>query len=271
MRKAPPRKASHLIGHFHGIDGYRRDLLERMALAYRRLFSLASAIVSPSRQMNEQLIRLGASAEKVLQCTCGVDVPFFSGARPEDAPPVLIAAGRFVEKKAPHLTIMAFRRLIEQAPEARLVMIGEGPMLDACRELAKTFKISDRMEFRGICTPAEIAASFKRARAFVQHSLQAPDGDSESSPVAIKEAGAAGLPVISTCHAGIPDIVAHGETGYLVPERDIEGMASYVMRLIMEPALAGTMGRAATQRIEAYFSMDICINSLWQVIRRALL
>ena len=259
-----------LIVHFHGIDGYCQDILDRYGSQYQRLFSLASAIVSPSHAMEEQLIRLGAPREKVFYSPCGVDVSFFCGAEPEHAPPLFVAVGRFVEKKAPHLTMMAFKRTLDQVPDAHLVMIGDGPMLDDCLKLSRMLRIKDEVEFRGVCSQGEIAATLRQARAFVQHSIRAPDGDSESSPVSIKEAGASGLPVVSTRHAGIPEIVVHGETGYLVEERNIDAMAHYMIRLAEDPTLAGRLGGAAARRISAHFSMETTIENLWRIIRQTI-
>jgi len=257
-----------LVVHFHGFDAYRRDILERFGEKYRQLFNHASAIIAVSRAMEKQLMDLGAPRGKIFYNACGVDPSFFSGAEPGQAPPLFVAVGRFVEKKAPHLTIMSFKKVLEEVPESQLVMIGGGPMLDSCLKLSEMMKIKDKVEFKGVCSQEEIAATLRVARAFVQHSIQAPDGDSEGTPVAIMEAGAAGLPVVSTAHAGIPDIVIHGETGYLVTERDVGAMAHYMIRLAQDPVLAGRMGRAGAQRVSSRFSMNVSIDSLWRIIRQ---
>ena len=77
----------------------------------------------------------------------------------------------------------------------------------------------------------------RQVRGFVQHSIVAPDGDSEGNPVAVMEAQLSGLPVVAT-RRGIPEVVRDGETGLLVSEGDVDGMAVAMRRLVLEPALA---------------------------------
>jgi Glycosyl transferases group 1 len=89
-----------------------------------------------------------------------------------------------------------------------------------------------------------VAAELRGARAFVQHSITAVDGDSEGLPNSVLEASATGIPVVSTRHAGIPEIVVDGTTGYLVDEHDVPAMVTQMERLLGDPALAATLGRA---------------------------
>lgn len=257
-----------LIVHFHGVDAYSDLVIHRFGVKYQRLFSLSSALVSPSHPLEKQLIRLGAHPDKIHYNPCGVDVECFAGAAPEKAPPLFVAVGRFVEKKAPHLTLMAFRKTLDKLPDARLVMIGDGPMRVVCENLADTLRVRDRIAFKGVCSQAEIATTLRSARAFVQHSITATDGDSEASPVSLKEAGTAALPVVSTCHGGIPEMVIHGETGFLVAERDVDGMANHMILLGKEPELASRLGRAAARWVAEHFSMDQAIAKLSRIIGR---
>jgi glycosyltransferase involved in cell wall biosynthesis len=119
----------------------------------------------------------------------------------------------------------------------------------------------------GAKPPCVVQRELRQARCFVQHSVVAPDGATEGTPVSILEAGASGLPVISTRHAGIPDVVLEGETGFLVQERDVSGMAERMLQLAVNPALAGKMGGMARIRIEAEFSMPKRIGNLRKIIQ----
>jgi glycosyltransferase involved in cell wall biosynthesis len=95
-----------------------------------------------------------------------------------------------------------------------------------------------------------------KAQAFVQHSVEASDGDCEGLPVAILEAMGHGLPVVSTRHSGIPEAVSDGETGLLVEEHDVDGMADAMCALLEDPARAEAMGRAGRARVEAHFTHE---------------
>ena len=255
-----------LIVHFHGYDVSMHALLREYADLYVGMFAQAGALIAVSRAMHQKLVSLGASPEKVHYNPYGVDCSLFDGAEPNMAPPLFLAVGRFTEKKAPHLTIKAFAEAHRKLPDSLLRMIGEGPLLDACREQASQLGLANAVTFLGPQPPEVVQREMRLARCFVQHSLQASTGDSEGTPVAILEAGATGLPVVSTRHAGIPDVIVEGETGFLVDERDVGGMAQHMVTLAADPQLAASMGHAAQRRIRAHFSMERRLAHLWQII-----
>lgn len=259
-----------LIAHFHGFDAYRRQTLETFATHYKKLFEIAAAIVVVSRDMQTQLVHLGAPADKLHYNSCGVEPALFKGADPLNSPPTFVAVGRFVNKKAPYLTILAFKDVVERVPEARLVMIGDGPLWDASYQLTKALELDSKVEFRGVRSQQEVAETMQQARAFVQHSITTQDGDSEGTPVAVLEASATGLPVVSTRHAGIKDAVRHEETGFLVAEGDVKAMGEYLTRLAKDPQLAAQLGRAGRAWISANYSMDKSINTLWTIIEKTI-
>jgi glycosyltransferase involved in cell wall biosynthesis len=107
------------------------------------------------------------------------------------------------------------------------------------------------------------------AQAFVQHSVVAPDGDSEGTPVSVIEAGACGLPVVATRHGGIPDVVIDGETGLLVDEGDVAGMAERMQRLLKEPHTAGLLGKRAREHIQSHYSHTDSIEKLSRLLNSA--
>jgi glycosyltransferase involved in cell wall biosynthesis len=258
-----------LIVHFHGFDASVRSLLEQHAVTYPEMFRTAAAIVAVSRAMRTKLIALGAPDAKVHYNPCGVNCRAFAGGSPADAPPVLVAVGRFVEKKAPQLAVTAFAEVFRAEPSARLRMIGEGPLLDECRALATALGIDEAVTFLGTQPPEVVQKEMRGARGFVQHSVEAANGDCEGTPVGILEAGASGLPVVSTRHGGIPDVVIEGETGLLVAEKDVSGMAQHMLTLVRSPELAGRMGQQARARIEEHFSNERSLTRLWSIIQEA--
>ena len=259
-----------LVVHFHGFDVYRKNTLEDYGDGYRTMFETASAVVAVSSDMQRRLIRMGAPSEKVHCNPCGVEVSKFEQAQPSQAPPQFLAVGRFVNKKGPLLTILAFRAALKEAPDSRLVMVGDGALLDSSRRLASGLGLEERISFLGSRPHEEVACLMRESRAFVQHSVVARDGDSEGTPVAVLEAGASGLPVIGTSHAGIADAVLHDETGFLVEEGDVEAMASYISRVARDPHLAAAVGQRARQHISKSYSMDAHIARLWRIIEGAI-
>jgi glycosyltransferase involved in cell wall biosynthesis len=259
-----------LIVHFHGYDASVSSVLKTHEDDYVRLFGSASAIIAVSRSMKQRLIELGAPMHKVHVSPCGVDQSSFLPCRPADQPPHFLAVGRFVEKKAPYLTILSFSLVAKENPEVVLVMIGDGPLLGPCKRLVQALGLSDRVHLLGSRGPHDVISYLQSSRAFLQHSLEAENGDCEGTPVAVVEAQMSGIPVIATRHAGIPDVVVDGTTGFLVEEADVQGMAAAIKRLAQNPQLAGEMGTLARKRALENFSLDQHISQLATVIQAAI-
>jgi glycosyltransferase involved in cell wall biosynthesis len=256
-----------LVVHFHGYDMSVRQVLEQYAADYSLMFQQAAAIVAVSRPMQARLIAMGAPTERVYCNPCGVDCDFFGEARPAESPPHVLTVGRFVEVKAPQLTLAAFAEVLRENSEARLRMIGDGPLLEDCRRLTTNLGIEHAVTFMGSQPHHVVADEMRKARLFAQHSIEAASGAIEGTPVAILEAGASGLPVVSTNHGGIPDVVINNETGLLVNERDVAEMARQMRSLLSDPLLAAALGEAARRRIETHFSARRSIDSLWKIIK----
>jgi glycosyltransferase involved in cell wall biosynthesis len=255
-----------LVAHFHGRDAFYRPMIERHRNSYERAFETAAGIVVGTDEMEEQLIGLGAPADKIHKNPCGVDVDLFRPTRPGENPPHFVALGRFVEKKAPHLTLLAFREVVQEHPEARLTMIGDGKLLEACRQMASALGLSECVEFTGVLEHEEVAEVLREARAFVQHSAQPESGDSEGTSISVLEAAATGLPVVATRHGGIRRSVLHGRTGFLVDEYDVGSMVRHMSTLAQKPDLAGELGKAGRRRVEEEYAMEGSIQGLYQVV-----
>jgi colanic acid/amylovoran biosynthesis glycosyltransferase len=259
-----------LVVHFHGYDASHRATLQQYTAAYPLLFRQAGAVVAVSRAMRQQLIELGAPADKVHLCPYGVDPHRIGAAQPAAAPPVFLAVGRLIPKKAPLATIEAFAAVRRQHPEAQLRMVGDGQLLPQCRQLVADLQLGGAVCLLGAQPHAVVLREMASARAFVQHSVVSPDGDSEGTPVAILEASASGLPVVSTRHAGIPDVVAEGRTGLLVAEHDVAGMAAHMRMLLENPARAVLLGSAGRAHVLAHYTLDQSIARLWSVLASCL-
>ncbi|MCC6491849.1 MAG: glycosyltransferase [Pirellulales bacterium] len=257
------------VVHFHGADATRHWVIERLGQRYREMFAQAAAIVVVSDAMRTQLLKLGAPQEKLIKNPYGVDLCSFAPGHPENAPPLIVGVGRLTEKKAPHLTLLAFAKAREACPDLRLVLVGDGELRGVCRHLARALGLAEAVAFLGAQPYETIASTLRSARAFVQHSITADDGDSEGMPNSILEAAATGLPVISTRHAGIPEAVVDGRTGLLVDEGDVEATARHMITLARSPALAAELGRAARKLVAESFSMDARIGQLATILSHA--
>ena len=258
-----------LVVHFHGYDASNRIELERHADGYQRMFKSANAIVVVSKAMQRQLLSLGAPEEKVRLNCYGTKIDERPASDPASNPPTLVGVGRFVEKKAPHLTILAFAKAAADRPDARLILAGDGPLWGACVSLVKALSLEHAVELPGLIDHERVSVLMQQARAFVQHSVVASNGDSEGTPLAVLEAAAAGIPVISTRHAGIPDVIESGVTGFLVDEFDIDGMATFMRQVLDDPNQAASVGREARAYISANLSLPQSLERLRTILNEA--
>jgi colanic acid/amylovoran biosynthesis glycosyltransferase len=261
-----------LVVIFHGYDATLKKVVVRYQVAYQKLFSYASAIVAVSVEMKHKLIALGAPAEKITVIPYGIDIRKFSPATDKKILPLLVAVGRFTFKKAPLLTIKAFHQVWLKHPDARLVMIGDkSGLYQDCVAVVKELKLERAVSFTGKLSPEEISDWMKRANVFVQHSVTAPNGDMEGTPNSVLEAAASGIPVVSTFHGGIKEAVVNHQTGYLVPEKDVDGMADYINKLIEDPERAQRMGEEARKHVLENYSLDKQIDKLYNLIRASVI
>ena len=261
LMEAAAWSATPLVVHFRGSDASSEAKFQRLSRRYRRLFQLTAGVIVKSRPMQAVLERLGADPARLLISPSGADPDLFQGALPAQAPPRFLAVGRLVAKKGPLQTLEAFARMRNSLPGShrdavRLEIIGDGPLRADLERAVGMWKLENQVELLGVQPQQAIAERMRRARGFVQHSMVAPDGDSEGNPVAVMEAQLSGLPVVATRHAGIPEVVRDGETGVLVSEGDVDGMAAAMRRLVLEPALAARLGSAGQRRVSEQFTVQ---------------
>lgn len=236
--------------YFFGLDASKqlRDATTRRR--YRRLWGQAASVICVSRFLADRLVEAGCPERLIAVIPCGVDIARYPPGAPE--PGRIVAIGRFVAKKAPHLTVRAFAQVAARFPEARLDLVGDGPLRPAVEAAIAETGMGGRVTLHGALSHAECGALMRRAALFAQHSVTAPDGDTEGFPVAIAEAMATALPVVSTRHSGIPEGVVEGETGLLVEEGDVAAMAAAFGTLLGDPDRARRMGAAGRARAIAH-------------------
>lgn len=256
-----------LVVHFHGYDASKKEVLTNTN-NYKEVFLNASKIITVSRVMEQKLLHLGCPKEKMVYNVYGPQ-PEFLTLQPTFSKKQLIAIGRFTDKKAPYYTILAFQKVLLKHPDATLLMAGEGQLLETCKNLVKHLQIEKQVQFLGVITPQQYRNLLTASIAFIQHSITPESGDMEGTPLAVLEASAAGVPVIATQHAGIPDVVIHNTTGLLCEEHDVTTMAQHIDALLSDVALAQQMGAAAKANITQHFTLQRHIALLYQTLKEA--
>jgi colanic acid/amylovoran biosynthesis glycosyltransferase len=256
-----------LLVHFHGYDAYVKYTVE-LNNRYKELFDYARTVFSVSKAMTEKLTNLGCAKSKIVLNIYGPANDFFSVA-PTYGQPKFAGVGRFVDKKAPYYTILAFNEVLKRFPSARLIIAGDGHLWETCNNLVRHLGISNNVELPGIVDRSFFMNELKNATAFVQHSVTAMNGDMEGTPVAILEACAAGVPVIATRHGGIPDVIQHGINGLLADEHDVADMARQMLFLLENRTEAERLGVAARREVCENYTMEKHITRIAQKIEAA--
>jgi glycosyltransferase involved in cell wall biosynthesis len=257
-----------LVVHFHGFDAVMHDVIKELGEKYKVMFSYASAIVVVSKKMAQKIEALGCPPEKIRLNTYGVHADYLK-IDPTYSEKTLVGLGRFVDKKAPYYTILAFQKALSKHPDAKLIIGGDGPLYDVCINLVKYWGLENSVELPGLIKPADFKKYLATARAFVQHSITPGSGDMEGTPLSVLEAQASALPVVATYHAGIPDVVLHEETGLLCEEHDVAFMAKNMERVLGDIDLARKMGKAGRERYIAHFTLERHLAELGRIVHES--
>jgi colanic acid/amylovoran biosynthesis glycosyltransferase len=247
-----------LVVTFHGHDVAGLFRANRFTARYyeyqrgaRRMFERASLLLCASAELAQLLIeRFAAPVARVRVHRLGIDLERFAKVeRPERAPTVLMV-GRLVEKKGMSFGLRAFAQARQREPEARLSIVGAGPLRRALEQEARRLGIAEAVRFMGALPSEGVRAAMLDADVLLCPSVETSRGDRESGVLVLKEAAATGLSTIGTCHGGIPEIIEHGQTGFLVPERDVGALAEALRELLGSHALRTRLGEAARAKME---------------------
>jgi colanic acid/amylovoran biosynthesis glycosyltransferase len=255
---------------FHGLDA--TEVLSRAPRYYDSLFASRVGLVTNSEYLKGCLVAAGASRERVAIVPYGTD-PALTRTTPESTRTArrILTIARLVEKKGVADALRAFARVQPQLEQPwTFEIVGDGPLRAELEALAGTLGIEESVEFRGALPRAEVFAALRRCSVFVLASKVAPSGDTEGTPVSIIEAATLGRAVVSTLHAGIPEIVpkAAEPCGYLVAEGDVDALARAFERLARDPEERERWGNAcrtfATERHSAPAHVDALVRALGQ-------
>ncbi len=225
----------------------------RYALARQRLMNAGALFLTVSDALRDKAIAQGYPAERTHTHYSGVDLERFRPGESAPEPGLILHVGRLVEKKGTSVLISAFAALAEAVPEARLAIVGDGPRRAKLERQCATLGLGARVHFHGARTRDQVAALMRRAWLLAVPSVTARDGDSEGLPTALVEAAACGLPAVGTRHSGIPEAILDGQSGFIVPERDVEALATALLSILGDADLRRRMGQCARSLAEQKF------------------
>lgn len=235
---------------------------------YERLFATADLFLCEGPHMAATLVAEGAPADKVRVQRLGVELErlrFVPRTPPTDACVRVLVAGAFREKKGIPDALEAVARVRAAGVDVRVTVIGDASTDDERTERRRILATIDRhgladaVRLLGFQPYDRLLAEAAMHHICLSPSRHAADLDSEGgAPVVLMELAATGMPIVSTRHCDIPEVVEDGVTGLLADEGDVAGIAARLGELAADPGRWPEMGSAARRRMEERFDVRVC-------------
>ena len=253
-----------LVTVFHGYD-ISSYLRKHGHAVYNSLFMKGDMFLPISERWKNRLIELGCSEQKIVVHRMGIDTGKFCylPRKPgKDGKVRLLTVARLIEKKGVQYAVQAVANVLNRYSNIEYNIVGDGPTKNTLEGLIEELNVGNNVKLLGWRHQEEIIELMKHTDVFIAPSVVGGDGDEEGIPVVLMEALAQGMPVLSTQHSGIPELVQDGESGFLVPERNVEALADKLEFLIKHPEIWSEMGRKGRKHVERYFDIDKLNNRL---------
>jgi len=231
----------------------------------KELFKQGELILAEGNYMKKTLIELGCPEAKVRVQHLGINcdkIPFIPRKLGGDEKIKILIAGTFREKKGITYALEAFAKLASTYRNIEVTLIGDAGRSQRevnykkeITTLITTRKIAERVNYLGFLPYPAFIEEAKHNHIFLSPSIHPSDGETEGgAPVALIEMSAYGMPIVSTFHCDIPEVVLDGASGFLVPEKDAGALSERLEHLITHPELWESMGRAGRVHIEKEFN-----------------
>ncbi len=260
-----------IVVAFHGYDISRYLNIHGQNI-YQYLFEVVDLLQPISQHWQKKLIELRCNSAKVKVHHMGIDCQKFQYIdNQNDSSMCLVSIARLVEKKGLQYSIQAVAQLISRYPNLQYQIVGDGVLRAELEHLIESLQAADNIKLLGWKKQQEVAAIINHADLVLAPSVTSRDGDCEGIPVSLMESMAKGLPVISTYHSGIPELIEHGVSGYLLPERDINQLASKIEHLITNPTLRVEMGQKGRQKVVQDYNIDLLNDRLVKTLQQVVL
>jgi colanic acid/amylovoran biosynthesis glycosyltransferase len=261
-----------LIVMFRGHD-ISRHPQEKGIHVYDELFKASDFFLANCEFFRKRVIQLGCDPNRIAVHRSGLDCDKFTFA-PRSIPPDgrirIVTTGRLVEKKGIEYAIRAVAQQARTYANLEYWIVGDGSLRDHFQTLIQQLQCDSVIKLVGGKTEQELIDILKQTHLFIAPSVTARDGDQDAPINVLKEAMAMGIPVISTLHGGIPELVQNGVSGFLVPERDAEALAEKLGYLIEHPERWTEMGQAGRAYVEQHYDIHRLNDKLVQLYQRLL-
>jgi colanic acid/amylovoran biosynthesis glycosyltransferase len=259
-----------LVTTFHGFD-ITSGLKKTGPKFYSFLFEKGDLFLPISERWKQRLIELGCDEKKIQVHRMGIDCRRFAF-KPRMPEPggrfKIVTVARLMEKKGLEFGIKAVARLKKDFDNIEYTIIGDGPLKESLKLLAKDLGIQNSVQMIGSQPQHRVVEFLEKSHLFMLPSVTAANGDQEGIPVVLMEAMAMGLPVVSTLHSGIPELVEDGVSGFLVSEKDVTALFKKLKYLAENPSRYAEMGHHGRQMVEKNYNISLLNDKLVDIFNR---
>jgi len=246
-----------IITTFHGYD-MSTFILSNGSDVYKDLFLNGDLFLPISEFWKKKLVKLNCNEKKIMVHRMGINFKKFKYSERKIQPgePVkILTIGRLVEKKGHEYAIKAIAKIVKKHKNLAYIIAGDGSLRGKLESLVSELGVGNYVKFLGVVEQNEVIKLYKQVHIFILPSVTANNGDQEGIPTVLMEAHATGLPIISTYHSGILEVVINAKSGFLVPERDIDALVEKLQYLIEHPELWSKMGRFGREFVEKHYNI----------------
>ena len=247
-----------LITSFHGYDASCMLHMPKWQQAYKRLFIEGDLFLVVGKKMAQRLQENGCPASKIKIQHVGIDLTHLPSSPTPPKPEnkiSLLYCGRLVEKKGCMYALLAFAQLAKKWPQLEFRIVGSGEQAEILKHTIDLLGLKNRVIMLGALSHAATLQEMHRAHLFILPSITASNGDMEGAPVVLMEAQAIGLPVLSTLHADIPEVVLDGKSGFLVPEKNVPALSEKLDYLLSHPNSWSHFGQTGKDHINQHYNI----------------
>ena len=251
----------------HGMDVMTASQSPRKKILARKILKNAEFIAANSEFTKEKILEYGVRPQNVTIVYPCPNMKLRREVLPEEIEAlrnkygllnkkIILTTGRLVERKGHDVVLGALHKLKESVPEAHYVIIGEGPMEEAVKQMVKTLGLEDSVSLIGKVSDYELAAWYEICDVFVMISRQLKNEDAEGFGIVYLEANMFGKPVIAGKSGGVAEAVSDNETGILIEPTDQHEILSAIEKLLKNPEEAKRLGENGRRRVEQNFQWN---------------
>lgn len=269
LKKILPNKKPKFVTFFRGGD-ITTDR-HMMLGGYDELLAESDLLVPICKYFKHKLIILGCDPKKIVVHYSPINCKRFNPVKFKsrfNEKVRIISVNRLEEEKAVDIVIKAIKKVLMEYDNVEYIIVGNGTLRKELEDLIRANKLEGYVRLVGWKTQEEIKTLLSSAHLLILASVTPFRGNQEAIPNVVKEAMLMRIPVIATHHGGIWELIEDGLTGFLVPERSVDEMASKILYTIKNYHTLEPLVEKAAEKARSMFDMEKLCDELSDIFEK---